>query len=365
MLKKIAIEIEESVKNNLDRKIHFRSESKNIESELNHSISMLENKLSTQEYSRLWNEYFAQGPLTDCFNDPQVTEILINQFDQIWIEKKGTLCALDDAFFSVWSFSRFVTSFTESAGVQFNLEHPFCSGSYMGFRFQICSFVSGKDQLLLSFRRKPNHSFDLNKLLELNWASPNQIEFLKNAYKDHKNILVVGTTGVGKTTVIDSILRLTPDNERVLILEDTDEITPPNQVSAKMLTRHDPQGILPEIAISDLIRQSLRLRPDRLIVGEVRSEEAKDLLLALSTGHAGSLCTLHASSAHQALLRLEMLVQMGAPQWSLETIRKLIFMSVHLIATVGRDPLGKRKLVSLHHLSSLETLGIILEELHL
>ena len=361
-VKKIALEIEDSVKNNLDRKLHFRSESKSIDSELNHAISQQENKLLPQQYCRLWNEYFAQGPLTECFQDPQVTEILINQFDHIWVEKQGTLKPLEDGFFSVWSFSRFIHDFTEKSGVQFNLEHPFSAGSFLGFRFQICSFISGKDQLLLSFRRKPNHNFDLNKLLELQWASQKQIDFLKNAFWSHKNILIIGTTGVGKTTVIDSILQLAKPNERILILEDTDELTPPNPLSAKLMTRVDPQNILREITLSDLIRQSLRLRPDRLIVGEVRSQEAKDLLLALSTGHAGSFCTLHASSAQQALLRLEMLVQMGAPQWSLDTIRKLIFMSIQLIVTVGRDSAGNRKLIALHELSSLENPGIILEE---
>jgi pilus assembly protein CpaF len=201
--------------------------------------------------------------------------------------------------------------------------------------------------------------------LDLDWASPAEIDFLKNSYLRKDNILVIGSTGVGKTTVIDSLIQLTDENQRVLILEDTDEITKPNDLSVKMLTRFDPQGIFKEITLTDLIRQSLRLRPDRIIVGEVRSAEAKDLLLALSTGHAGSLCTLHASNAQQAMIRLEMLVQMGAPQWSLETIRKLIFMSLKLIVTVGRDENGKRKLMGLHQLSSHESMGIILEQLQL
>jgi pilus assembly protein CpaF len=152
-----------------------------------------------------------------------------------------------------------------------------------------------------------------------------------------------------------------PQNERVVVLEDTAEIVIPNDASTRLLTRHDSHGLLPTVDLTELLRQSLRMRPDRLVVGEVRSAEAKDLLLALSTGHQGSMGTLHASSASQAILRLEMLVQLGAPHWSLTTIRRLLGLSLNGIVVVGRNAQGERKLQSIYELSAVEETGVLLD----
>ena len=127
-----------------------------------------------------------------------------------------------------------------------------------------------------------------------------------------------------------------------------------------MLTRQQNPH-LPSIDLTELVRQSLRMRPDRLVVGEVRTGEAKDLILALSTGHRGSMGTLHASNPHQALIRLEMLVQLGAPHWSLQAIRKLIGLSLDGIVCVTKTKEGKRRLKSIHQITSVEETGILLE----
>jgi pilus assembly protein CpaF len=194
-----------------------------------------------------------------------------------------------------------------------------------------------------------------------NWATDHS-EFVENLVATKKNFLVVGPTGSGKTSVIDACLACVKEHERVLILEDTYELKSPNPVSCKMMTRFDPHGVLPEITTHDLLRSALRMRPDRLVIGEIRGAEAKDYLLAVSTGHSGSFSSLHASQASEALLRLEMLIQMAAPQWNLMAIRRLLMLSVDGFLVLSRRQPGRSNFLGYWRLTSLEESGIILEQ---
>ncbi|MEO0335064.1 MAG: CpaF/VirB11 family protein, partial [Pseudomonadota bacterium] len=191
--------------------------------------------------------------------------------------------------------------------------------------------------------------------------SEHQREHIESLVNNLASCLIVGPTGSGKTTLLNAILQKVPAKERIVILEDTDELASPHENSVKLLTRIDDSSQLRNFDLGDLLRESLRMRPDRIVVGEVRGQEAKELLLALSTGHSGFFGTLHASSAQEALWRLEMLVQMGAPQWAKETIRRLIFSALHEILVVKRES-GIRKIIEIKKLSGLESNGILLED---
>jgi len=129
----------------------------------------------------------------------------------------------------------------------------------------------------------------------------------------------------------------------------------------RLVTREDPQGVLPPVDQMQLVRRTLRLRPDRIVMGEVRGAEAKDFLMALATGHGGSFGTLHAQDASQALLRLEMLIQMGAPQWGLQAIRRLIQLSLDYVIVAEKNKAGNRHLKGIYRLCSLEDNGFLLE----
>lgn len=185
-----------------------------------------------------------------------------------------------------------------------------------------------------------------------------QAEKLKTFYKDKKSLLIIGPTGTGKTSLVNSLLKLSKPLERIVCLEDTDEIKLPNTLSTKLLTRMDLHKRLQDFELSDLIIQSLRMRPDRLILGEVRGKEAKDLLMTFSTGHKGGIATLHAENPKQALWRLEMLVQMGAPSWSNDGIRRLIKLGIDYVITLGFEG-NKRKLTGIHKIQSLEPTGFL------
>lgn len=310
--------------------------------------------------NRLRDEFQGFGPISDLMNDPEVTEIILNSRCDIWFEKKGTLECLTDGFISDLTFDNFMHRLCTEAKVQTSLEVPFTNGRIADFRLHIASAEMTGKSPALTMRRLRQSAFDFQDLEKSNWSSKEGIQILKQWILEHKNFLVIGETGSGKTSLLNTCLQEISSHERAVIIEDTDEIIVPNKASLKLLTRQQNPH-LTTIDMTELVKQSLRMRPDRLIVGEVRSGEAKDLVLALSTGHRGSMGTLHASSPQQALIRLEMLVQLGAPHWNLAAIRRLIGLSLDGIVTVTRTRCGKRRLKSISMITSVEDTGILLD----
>lgn len=308
-------------------------------------------------------EFEGFGPLETLMGDEEISEILVNGWDNIWIERGGRLSRHADRFASPRSYRQALERLGDESHLHLSVERPMAQGKLRGFRVQMIGAELTQDQTALSLRRHPKNPWNFESLAKIGWARPEAFAILDEWIRGHLNFLVVGPAGSGKTSIVNACLQRTPDNERTLLLEDTQELACPNPVSQRLLTRQDPQGILPEIPMSELVRQSLRLRPDRLVLGEIRSAEAKDFLMALSTGHAGSFGTIHASSAHQALIRLEMLVQLGAPHWGLGAIRRLIYLSLQGIVVVGRNEKGERRLQGLYRISSLEENGLLVERL--
>lgn len=321
-------------------------------------------KCAPHEQGRLQAEIETFGPLERLWSRTDLNEILVNGPEEIWIETRGQLERVDDAFASEQSYRNALERLCHEAGVQTNLERPCTDGRFRDFRLHFVRPPLTR-QPLLSLRRHPANPWTLEKLVQAGWCSPDQAEYLRKLVQSRRNLMVVGPTGGGKTSILNALLQEVSHFERVGIIEDTDEIHCPAGPSYKLLTRFDAQGFLPEVDQSQLIKQSLRMRPDRLILGEVRGGEAKDFLMALSTGHAGSWGTLHAENPFQALIRLEMLIQLGAPQWNLEAIRRLIQFSLQELILTGRDRDGHRVLKGIFRLSSLEETGFILDPLPL
>lgn len=329
------------------------------DSNLNRVFVKNTQNLAAKEKERLEHEFFGDGPLEELFLDPDVTEIMINQKDLIFFEKKGRIQRHDDCFLSEITFKNWLQRLSLETKSQFSIDSPYLDLSYKGFRVHSV-FDYKQAQIKLTMRRMQKSPWTFAKLVEADWCTPEQAHFLKTLTVARKTLLVVGGTGSGKTSVTNACLQEIRQNERVVVLEDTAELHLPNSISVKLLTRMDPQKVLSPISLTDLVRQSLRMRPDRIVMGEVRGGEAKDLLLAFSTGHEGGISTMHANSAHEALLRLEMLVQMGAPFWSLPTIRKLIFLCIQYVVVTGKIN-GERKLCGVHRLAGVEDFGLLLE----
>ncbi len=311
---------------------------------------------------RLRAEHLGLGPLTPLVLDEAVTEILINGEDQIWFEKEGRWNCSEQSFLSLQTFSNFFHRVCAESKIVTNINAPRGDGRFRNFRLCVVQRPIVQSLFQMSFRRQRQSAIDFATLEKQGWASAEAIEQLRGLLKSHASIIVVGSTGTGKTTILNSCLNEISNTERAVIIEDTDELLTPNPLSTKLLSRKDSQGHLDEVSLADLVKLSLRLRPDRIVMGEVRGEEAKDLLMAFATGHKGGLGTLHADNAQQALLRLEMLVQLGAPQWNVLAVRQLIHLSVDAILVLKMVD-GQRRFASLSKIASLESFGFCLEQI--
>lgn len=344
--------------------LHFNSDGGSQREALIEEIIRAETQaLSELERSRICSEFFSFGPLDKLIADAQLTEILVNGPQAIWVERGGRLEAYQDCFLSDITFNNAIELLQSSAGIFVNQEHPFADGDWKNFRLSLVHGSVTKSGTTLSLRRHPENPWTFEKLVDQEWAQTQHISWLRTMLKKRKNFIVVGSTGSGKTSLLNAFLQETGESCRNVIIEDASELKCPNSSSLKLLTRSEARrGEYQEIDQNQLVRRALRLRPDRIVMGEIRGAEAKDFLMALATGHEGSFASLHAQDPHQALLRLEMLIQMGAPQWSLQTIRRVIQLSLHFVVVVEKNFEGKRRLKGLYRLVALEDHGFLMEK---
>lgn len=314
--------------------------------------------------NRLEKEYFQYGPLEPLINDDQVTEIVVNKSDSIWFEKNGHLYEFEDRFYSNLTYEHFLQRLYLEIGMEPSLNSPFLDSYWKGHRIHVVSNYRHKNtDVKITIRKHKISNWTLTELLSKNWCSHDEAKVLSQLIETRKNFLVIGPTGAGKTSVLRALLNECADNDRILVIEDTLEIGEINPSGSHLITRFDSRGLLPDITLAELVRQSLRMRPNRIVIGEVRGGEAKDLLMALATGHEGSAGTLHAASPNQALIRLEMLIQIGAPHWSLSAIRKLLSMSIDNLIVCRRNKDGHRNLGGIYKIVGTEENGLIIENL--
>lgn len=326
-------------------------------------VKKMSSALPEQDKKRVVSEFFDFGPLENLMSDQDVTEILVNSYQDIHFEKRGKLQKLNDHFYSEITYRNCIHRILEKTHSVLSLEKPFCDIKFENFRVSLVDESITQDGTLLNLRRHPKRKWTLDLLEQNQWCSSEERRLLEGIIQTKKNFLVVGGTGAGKTSVINALLDLTHVTERSLVIEDTQEIQLPNSVSLRLLTREETSMGLAAIDQSQLVKRALRLRPDRIVMGEIRNYEAKDFLMALSTGHQGSFGTLHAQNAHQALLRLEMLIQMGAPHWKLSAVRRLMSLSLDLIIVTEKTASGERKLEGIYMINSLEENGFLIEKL--
>ena len=321
---------------------------------------IISNNSSPENKKRILSEFFGYGPLDQLLSQDDINEIIINGKDHIFYEKQGRMFILEDSFLSKITFKNIVEKIGTKASITVNFNKPYSEGKWELFRVLILCPPIVKEDFHLCLRKHPKQIWTLEKMEKL--APPSALEILQQFIKDKLNFLIVGPTSSGKTSILNACLQELPLYERVLSIEDTDEIILPNKASTKLLTQRDPENARPLISQKDLVKQSLRLRPDRIVMGEVRGEEAADLLLALSTGHKGSIGTLHAKDHKQALWKLETLAQIGAPQWQSSTVQKLIFSSINALAVLDKKE-GERQLKGLYKITALESSGFLYETL--
>ncbi len=315
--------------------------------------------LSTPMQKRIADELFKWGPIEELKMRTDIFDIIIQGPEKIFFDTANGIQKLSDSFLSDRSFKNFVERLTSEAGILVDQKEPFGNGTLGPFRVHIM-IPPASSEITITLRRHNNRIFHFNELIASNFMTSIQGSFFEKLIQAKKNFLVIGPTGSGKTTFLNSLVSQIPHNQRLVIIEDTDELKKDHPLACKLLSREICPQSLNSFSMGDLVKQSLRMRPDRLIIGEVRGAEAKDLLQALATGHTGSMGTLHAESSQQSLIRLEMLIQMGAPQWSLSSIRRLILMSLDYLVVLQSDRAHKG-IKEVSRIRSLESFGLLIE----
>ena len=289
-------------------------------------------------------------PIEDLLTDPSVTEVMVNAGGRhVFVERQGTVTVVPDRTLEVRNLTVAIKNIARACGDEISDLQPVLDarledGSRVAAMFPPCS-VDGPTLTVRKFTKR----YGLDDLVAVGTLTEDVAQLLRQAVADRQNILISGGTGTGKTTVLNALAETIPPEDRIVLIEETSEIRidKPNLVRFEARRAQTPLGQeapLPAVSIADLVRATLRHRPDRIIVGEVRGAEAFDLLQALNTGHLGSLTTIHANAAEQALTRLAHCVltaNVGLPHRS---VREAIALAVHLVVHLAR--VGGRRLVT-------------------
>ena len=293
------------------------------------------------------NRMVGLGPIEPYLNDPRVTEVMVNGPDQIFVEREGELEAVQASFRDEEHILNVIDRIVAPLGRRVDESTPFVDARLPdGSRVNAIIPPLALRSPALTIRRFSAEPFSLKRLVELDSLDDQMARFLQACVRSRLNILISGGTGSGKTSTLNALARCIPQGERLVTIEDTAEL----QLNAANLVSLEsrPPNIegTGEVDIRTLVFNALRMRPDRIIVGEVRGPEAFDMLQAMNTGHPGSLTTVHANSPADAVRRLESMVLMAGLELPQPAIRENIASSLDLILQQERLPGGKRKIVS-------------------
>jgi len=305
------------------------------------------------------------GPLEAFLQDDSVSEIMVNGPETIFVERKGKLEKTDLTFLNEEHLLKIIQQIVGKIGRRIDERTPFVDARLPdGSRVNaIISPLSLKGPVL-TIRKFPKKILGIKELVSMETCSEKMAEFIAVCVQTKKNIVVSGGTGAGKTSTLNACANLIFKGERIITIEDSAEINIAHPHLVSLESRHaniEGQG---EISIRQLLRNALRMRPDRIVVGEIRGEEAIDMLQAMNTGHKGSLTTVHANSPLESLFRIETMVLMGSLDISISAIRPQITQAIDIIVQQERLPSGKRKIISISEVQkNLRSSEYVLKEI--
>ena len=312
------------------------------------------------------HELFGLGPLEVLLSDPSISDILVNRYDQVYVERYGKLEPTDVVFREERHLQQIIERIVSSIGRRIDESSPMVDARLAdGSRVNAIIPPLALDGSVLSIRRFRTDRLGADDLVTReSWTQPMR-DFLQAAVACRLNIVVSGGTGAGKTTLLNILSSFINDNERVVTIEDAAELKLRQRHVVRLETR--PANIEGKGAVRqrELVVNALRMRPDRIVVGEVRSEEALDMLQAMNTGHDGSLTTIHANSARDALYRLDTMVAMANLNIPERAIRQQIASAVNLIVQVSRLADGTRKVTAVSEITGMEGDVITMQDVFL
>jgi pilus assembly protein CpaF len=333
-------------------------------------------RLLTQEdreriIKEILDELFGLGPLQDLIDDKKngITDILVNGYSKIYIERNGKLEEMKGLKFkNNEQLMHYIDIILSDVNKQVNVSNPMADARLRdGSRVNVIVPPLSLDGPILSIRRFPAEPLKAEALLENGTLDKGRrmLNFLRTAIEAKLNILISGGTGSGKTTLLNILSNSIPKSERIITIEDAAELQLQQPHVVHLETK--PANVEGKGALKqrDLVVNALRMRPDRIILGEVRGEEAVDMLQAMNTGHEGSLTTIHANSPQDALTRLEMMVSLSMANLNLsdKTVRRQIASAIHVIVQIARLPDGTRKVISISETAGIEDENIKTREL--
>jgi pilus assembly protein CpaF len=310
------------------------------------------------------DDIFGYGPLERLLGDKSISEIMVNGHDQIWIERDGRISQTELRFSDEAQLRRIITKMVGQVGRRIDESSPLVDARLPdGSRVNAIIPPLSLSGPLLTVRRFDQERFDLEELIRVGTMSQESADFLCACIQADLNILISGGTGTGKTTMLNALSSAIPDRDRIVTIEDAAELQLKQDHVVRLESR--PKNIEGEgeVSIRDLVRNALRMRPDRIIVGEVRGAEALDMLQAMNTGHEGSLSTIHANSARDALNRLETMVLMAGYELPVRAIRHHVSSALDLILQLERLDDGTRHITLITEVQRMEGDMITLQNL--
>ena len=306
-------------------------------------------------FTEIQDEVMGLGPIESLLKDPAVTDILINTYKHVYVEKLGKLELTNVRFKDDAHLMRIIDKIVSAVGRRIDESSPMVDARLLdGSRVNAIIPPLAVDGPIVSIRRFAVTPLELNDLIILKTFPQEIAEILKGIVKAKLNVLISGGTGSGKTTLLNVLSRFIPEDERIVVIEDAAELQIKQEHLVRMETRPPNIEGKGEVTQRDLVKNSLRMRPDRIIVGEVRGKEAFDMLQAMNTGHEGSLTTIHANSSRDALMRLETMVAMANFDLPSEFLRRYVSSAIDVVIQASRLTDGTRKLVALEEITGME-----------
>jgi len=342
----------------------LRTEITAITAEVLENMSIVLNKEERQKLnSDLYAEVTGLGPLEVLLQDDTVNDILVNGPQQIFVERAGKLTLTDVTFKDERHLLRIIDKIVSAVGRRVDESNPYVDARLAdGSRFNAMVPPIAVDGSLVSIRKFKKDKLGIEDLVNFGAFSPEMAMYLEAAGATRLNIIVSGGTGSGKTTTLNALSSFIANDERILTIEDTAELQLQQTHVGRMESR--PPNVEGKGAVTprDCLKNALRMRPDRIIVGETRGEEVIDMLQAMNTGHDGSMTTIHANSARDGVSRLENMIAMAGMEMPIKAVRSQIASAVHLIVQASRLQDGSRRMTSITELTGMEGEVISMQE---
>lgn len=311
------------------------------------------------------DEMLGLGPIEPLLKDDSIADILINTHKRVFIERRGVIEETPIRFRDEAHLLRIINKIVSAIGRRVDESAPMVDARLEdGSRVNIAVRPISVDGPLVSIRKFSKHPYSLERLIAFNSIRPPMVDMLRIAVQSRKSILVSGGTGSGKTTLLNALSSYIPSKERLITIEDAAELQLQQPHVGRLETRPPNVEGKGEVRQRELVKNALRMRPDRIIVGEVRGEEAFDMLQAMNTGHEGSMTTIHANTPRDAISRLEQMVGMAGMPMTHESIRAQIASALDIIVQTQRLSDGGRRVISISEITGMEGNVVQLQEIY-